>query len=155
MRGSRTVVVAAACLALAACGSGGGSGSNDNGVALRFSGVFQETQEQVAPAADTFPDDETSVGDTGGGVILGQTTTVPGDINADGDLDGGFLGLENNMDQSVNVQHVNVKIFIQGAKIGNPVVTDSVPLAWTSRASGRRRRASRRWSSYVPTSSPS
>jgi len=117
----------AACLTLAGCGGGGG-GSNDNGVALRFSGVFQETQEQVAPAADKFPDAENAVGDTGGTVVLGVSTTVPGDGNRDGDLDGGFLGLENNMDQSVNVQHVTVEIFIPGARLNNPVVTDSVPL---------------------------
>ncbi len=129
MRRSRMLTLAA-CLALAGCGGGGGgSGSNDNGVALRFSGVFQETQEQVAPAADRFPTDEEAFGDTGGTVVLGLTTTVPGDNNADGDLDGGFLGLENNLDQSVNVQNVAVEIFIPGAKLNNPVVTDSVPLA--------------------------
>jgi hypothetical protein len=118
----------AACVALAGCGGGGG-GSNDNGVALRFSGVFQETQEQVAPAADRFPDAENAVGDTGGTVFLGVSTTVPGDGNLDGDLDGGFLGLENSLDQNVNVQNVQVEIFIPGALLNNPVVTDSVPLA--------------------------
>ena len=127
MRRSR-ILTLAACIALAGCGGGGG-GSNDNGVALRFSGVFQETQEQVAPAADRLPNDEEAFGDTGGTVVLGVTTTVPADNNADGDLDGGFLGLENNMDQSVNVQTVKVEIFIPGALLNNPVVTDSVPLA--------------------------
>jgi len=127
MRRSR-ILTLAACIALAGCGGGGG-GSNDNGVALRFSGVFQETQEQVAPAADQLPNDEEAFGDTGGTVVLGVTTTVPADNNADGDLDGGFLGLENNMDQSVNVQTVKVEIFIPGALLNNPVVTDSVPLA--------------------------
>lgn len=126
MRGSRILMVAA-CLTLAACGGGGG-GSNDNGVSLRFSGVFQETQEQVAPAADTFPTVDEAVGDTGTFVILGETTTVPTDHNGDGDLDGGFLGLENNMDQSVNVQNVQVQLYIPGAKLSNPVVTDSVPM---------------------------
>jgi hypothetical protein len=122
------MVAAAACFALAGCGGGGG-GSNDNGVALRFSGVFQETQEQVAPAADQFPTEDEAVGDTGSFVVLGVTQTVPTDRNADGDLDGGFLGLENNLDQSVNVQNVTVEIFIPGSKLANPVVTDSVPLA--------------------------
>lgn len=128
MRRSR-ILTLAACIALAGCGSGGGSGSNDQGVALRFSGVFQETQEQVAPAADQFPTDEEAFGDTGGTVFLGVTTTVPTDNNSDGDLDGGFLGLENNLDQSVNVQTVKVEIFIPGALLNNPVVTDSVPLS--------------------------
>ena len=117
----------AACLTLAGCGGGGG-GSNDNGVSLRFSGVFQETQEQFAPAADKFPDAENAVGDTGTFVVLGEDSTVPGDSNGDGDLDGGFLGLENNLDQSVNVQNVKVEIFIPGAVLDNPVVTDSVPM---------------------------
>lgn len=127
MRGSR-ILMMAACFTVAACGGGGGGGSNDNGVALRFSGVFQETREQVAPAADTFPSVDEAVGDTGGFVVLGVDTTVPRDNNGDGDLDGGFLGLENNLDQSVNVQHVTVEIFIPGAKLANPVVTDSVPM---------------------------
>lgn len=126
MRRSRMLMMAA-CFTLASCGGGGG-GSNDNGVALRFTGVFQETQEQVAPAADRFPDAETHNGDTGTFIILGETTTVPSDHNGDGDLDGGFLGVENNLDQSVNIQNVHVEIFIPGAKLHNPVVTDSVPL---------------------------
>jgi hypothetical protein len=120
----------AACIALAGCGGGGG-GSNDQGVALRFSGVFQETQEQVAPAADRFPDAENAVGDTGGFIVLGEDITVPTDGNNDGDLDGGFLGLENSMDQSVNIQQVQVEIYIPGAVLSNPVVTDSVPLPIT------------------------
>ena len=127
MRRSK-IMMMAACFALAGCGGGGG-GSNDNGVSLRFSGVFQETQEQVAPAADRFPSADEAVGDTGTFIVLGESTTVPTDGNKDGDLDGGFLGLENNLDQSVNVQAVKVEIFIPGAKLNNPVVTDSVPLA--------------------------
>ena len=123
-----TIMMMAACFALAGCGGGGG-GSNDNGVSLRFSGVFQETQEQVAPAADRFPSVDEAVGDTGTFIVLGVSTTVPTDGNKDGDLDGGFLGLENNLDQSVNVQTVKVEIFIPGAKLNNPVVTDFVPLA--------------------------
>lgn len=126
MRRSR-ILTLAACIALAGCGGGGG-GSNDNGVALRFSGVFQETQEQVAPAADQLPTAENAIGDTGAFLVLGQDTTVPTDGNNDGDLDGGFLGLENNLDQSVNVQSVRVEIFIPGALLNNPVVTDSIPL---------------------------
>jgi hypothetical protein len=127
MRRSRVLMVVA-CFALASCGSGGGTGSNDNGVALRFSGVFQETQEQVAPAADRFPDADNAVGDTGTFIILGETQTVPSDRNGDGDLDGGFLGLENNLDQSVNVETVHVRIFIPGAKIQPNPIPDAVPL---------------------------
>ena len=124
------MVMMAACFTLASCGGGGG-GSNDNGVAVRFSGVFQETQEQVAPAADRLPTEEEHVGDSGTFVILGEDSTVPSDGNGDGDLDGGFLGVENDLDQSVNVQSVRVEIFIPGAKLANPVVTDVVPLAFS------------------------
>jgi hypothetical protein len=120
------MLVSAACFALASCGGGGG-GSNDNGVALRFNGVFQESQEQVAPAADQFPTGDDAVGDTGTSITLGEDQTVPSDHNGDGDLDGGFLGVQNNMDQSVNLQTVKVEIFIPGAKLKNPVVTDSIP----------------------------
>lgn len=129
MRRSRMLMMAA-CFTLASCGGGGG-GSNDNGVAVRFSGVFQETQEQVAPAADRLPTVEEHVGDTGTFVILGVDTTVPSDGNSDGDLDGGFLGVANNLDQSINVESVRVEIFIPGARLANPVVTDVVPLAFS------------------------
>ncbi len=131
MRRSRVlrVLMVAACFTLAACGSGGGSGSNDNGTAFRFSGMFQETQEQVATAADRLPDADTHVGDSGTTIVLGVTTTVPFDHNGDGDLDGGFIGLANNLDQNVNVQEIHVQIFIAGAKLNNPVVTDVVPMA--------------------------
>lgn len=130
MRGSR-MVMAAACFALAACGggSGGSGGSNDNGISLRFTGVFQETREQVAPAADQFPTADEAVGDTGTFIVLGEDVSIPRDNNGDGDLDGGFLGVSNNLDQSVNLQKVSVEIYIPGAKLTNPVVTDSVPLS--------------------------
>jgi hypothetical protein len=129
------MLMMAACFTLASCGGGGG-GSNDQGVAVRFSGVFQETQEQVAPAADRLPTDEEHVGDTGTFVILGEDNTVPSDGNNDGDLDGGFLGVSNDLDQSINVQSVRVEIFIAGAKLANPVVTDVVPLAFSLPAAG-------------------
>ena len=75
-----------------------------------------------------MPTAEEAFGDTGSFVILGDDITVPTDGNGDGDLDGGFLGVENSMDQSVNVQTVEVEIFIPGAQLNNPVVTDSIPL---------------------------
>ena len=127
MRRSRFIMMAA-CIALAGCGGGGG-GSNDQGVAVRFLGVFQETQEQVAPAADRLPDDETAVGDTGRVISLDTVLAIPNDINQDGDLDGGFLGIENDLDQNINVQGVTVEIFVPGAKLANPISTDFVPMA--------------------------
>ncbi len=122
------MMVVAACLALAGCGGGSGS-NNDQGVAVRFLGVFQETQEQVAPAADRLPDADNAVGDTGRVISLSSVLTIPNDQNLDGDLDGGFLGIENNLDFNVNVQFVDVAIFIPGAKLANPVATDRTSLA--------------------------
>jgi hypothetical protein len=117
----------AAYFALAGCGGGSGS-NNDQGIGVRFIGVFQETQEQVAPAADRLPDPDNAVGDTGRVISLSSVLAIPNDLNNDGDLDGGFLGIENDLDQSVNVQHVDVQVFIPGAKLTNPIVTDRVSL---------------------------
>ena len=129
MRRARGMAVAA-CLALASCGGGGGS--NDQGIAFRALGVFQETLEQVAPAADTLPTPDTAVGDAGRVISLSTTTTVPNDVNGDGDLDGGFLGFRNDLQfQRLNVQGVQVEIFIPGALLPNPIVTDFVPIALT------------------------
>src|SRR5712671_5416246 len=101
-----TIIVMAACIALAGCGSGGG-GSNDNGVSFSFLGVFQEVQEQVAPAADTLPTVDNHPGDTGRIIDLSRVTALPNDLNGDGDADGGFLGMQNNLDtQSINVEGV-------------------------------------------------
>ncbi|MBI3770900.1 MAG: hypothetical protein HY271_20715 [Deltaproteobacteria bacterium] len=120
-----TTCVAATCLALVGCGSGG---SNDNGVSFSFLGVFQEAVEQVAPAADTLPTADNHPGDTGRIVDLAQISAIPNDVNGDGDADGGFLGMQNNLDsESINVEGVNVKIVVPGATI-NPVATDFVAL---------------------------
>jgi hypothetical protein len=127
MSRAQVVMVTAACLALAGCGGGGGS--NDQGVSFRAIGVFQEI-EKVAPEADEF-DLENPQGDTGRIISLSRTTTIANDTNSDGDADGGYIGLENNLDQAINVQGVNVEIFIPGALIPNPVRTDFVPLSIT------------------------
>lgn len=120
-----TTCLAATCLAFVGCGGGG---SNDNGVSFSFLGVFQEVQEQEAPAADTPPTVEDHPGDTGREIRLEDTTEIPDDRNNDGDIDGGYLGMQNNLDtQSINVEGVQVKIIVPGAVI-NPVATDFVPL---------------------------
>lgn len=127
MRRARTVMVAA-CIALAGCGGGGGS--NDQGVSFRALGVFQEIQEQVSPAADTLPTVENHPGDSGRIISLSNSLAVPDDANGDGDLDGGFLGMQNDLAQeSINVRGVQVEIFIPGAVLANPVLTDFVALA--------------------------
>ncbi len=120
------VVLVAACIAVMGCGSGGGS--NDNGVSFRALGVFQE-QEMIAPAVDTFNADA-PMGDTGRIVSLSASTTIPNDINGDGDLDGGYIGVRNELDsEGINVQGIHVEIFIPGATLPNPVARDFVPLA--------------------------
>jgi hypothetical protein len=123
----RMAVVVVTGIALMGCGGGGGS--NDQGVSFRALGMFQESIEQFAPAADTFPTVENAVGDTGRTITLSETAFLPTDTNGDGDLDGGFIGFRNDLvNQNVNVQGIQVEIFIQGAII-NPVVTDFVPIA--------------------------
>jgi len=120
----------AASIALAGCGGGGG-GSNDQGVSFRALGVFQETLEQLAPAADTLPTPEVAIGDTGRAIILSENQVFPTDYNNDGDLDGGFLGFQNLLEsQRINVTGVHVEIVVPGALI-NPVATDFVPVAIT------------------------
>jgi len=122
----RKQIIVAACLALVGCGGGG---SNDNGVSFSFLGVFQEVQEQVAPAADTLPTLDNHPGDTGRTVDLAQIEEIPNDVNLDGDLDGGFLGMQNNLEaEGINVEGVRVEIVIPGATI-NPVATDFVSLS--------------------------
>jgi len=135
MRRARTVMVAA-CVALAGCGSGSndqcGKGSNDQGVSFRALGVFQEVQEQFAPSPDTLPNLEDHPGDSGRVISLSQTAVVPSDGNGDGDLDGGFLGMQSNLEsQSLNVKGVSVEIVIPGALLPNPVATDFVAMAVT------------------------
>ena len=121
-----TTCLAVVCLALVGCGGGG---SNDNGVSFSFLGVFQEVQEQVAPAADVPPTVDNHPGDTGRVVDLERIDAIPNDVNGDGDADGGFLGMQNNLDsQSINVQGVSVKIVIPGAVV-DPVATDFVPMS--------------------------
>ena len=129
MHKARMMVIAAA-IALASCGGGGG-GNNDQGVSFRALGVFQETTEKEG-SGDTAPTPEEAVGDTGRGIFLSRTLSIPNDLNRDGDLDGGFLGFENMLAfQRLNVTGVNVKIVIPGARINNPVATDFVPLSIT------------------------
>ncbi len=121
-----TTCLAAAGLALVGCGGGG---SNDNGISFSFLGVFQEVQEQVAPAADTLPTIDNHPGDTGRIIDLARIDAIPNDVNGDGDADGGFLGMKNSLDtQSLNVNGVDVQIVVPGAVV-NPVATDFVPLS--------------------------
>jgi hypothetical protein len=129
MRKARFIAAALVFIAASGCGSGGGGSSeNDQGITFTALGVFQE-EEQVAPAVDTF-DPEEPQGDTGRIISLSQTTTIPNDVNGDGDLDGGYVGVRNNLtSQRITTRGIQVEIFVAGALLPNPVATDFVPLS--------------------------
>jgi hypothetical protein len=95
---------------------------------LTLLGVFQEVEENFAPAADILPTVDDHPSDTTRIVDITRIDAIPNDVNGDGDADGGFLGMENNLSsKSINVEGVNVKIVVPGA-VTNPVATDFVPL---------------------------
>lgn len=123
-----TVVIGlAAASVFWGCGSGG---SNDQGLSFRVFGIFQEIEEKVPPEADKLPTVDEHPGDTGRVVSFSNAATIPNDQNGDGDLDGGFIGLENRMTtQRLNIVGVNVDIEIPGATI--PLRSDFVTLALT------------------------
>jgi hypothetical protein len=85
--GRSALAAFAAALALmhAGCGSGGSSGQ-----ILHASGFY-------APGTATalVPTSSSNVPDAGRTVSLSTTISVPNDTNADGILDGGFIGLQN------------------------------------------------------------
>ncbi len=119
----------AAGAGLVGCGSGG---SNDQGLSFRVFGVFLEIEEKVPPEADKLTTVENHPGD--GGRVMSFSnrthTSVPTDINGDGDLDGGYIGFENVMTtQRLNVTGIDVRIEIPGATI--PLPTDFVNVALT------------------------
>jgi hypothetical protein len=94
-----------ALVAVAASWVGCGS-SNDQGISFRELGFFTDSTGTTA--------------DTGRCVSLQDTTVVPNDTNGDGTLDGGFLGLQNNMIQGVNVDHVNFTYHVNGSSLSIP-----------------------------------
>src|SRR5204863_9172755 len=51
---------------------------------------------------------------------LGDTQVIPSDQDGDGTLDGGFLGLENNMNQGINLDHVDLSYHVNGSSLAIP-----------------------------------
>jgi hypothetical protein len=92
------------CVVAAASWSGCGN-SNDQGISFRSLGFFQ--------------DGSGSAGDTGTCASLNNDTTVPV-IGPDGSLDGGFLGLENNMNQGINLDRVDLSYRVNGSSLAIP-----------------------------------
>lgn len=106
----RLVAVAAV---VAAVGLGGCGTSNDQGISFRAIGWFE--------------DGTASAGDTGDAIDINTDDTVPSDDDGDGELDGGFLGLENNMLQGINVERVDLSYVVSGSSLNIP--SDAFPLS--------------------------
>lgn len=93
--------VATLALALVAASWSGCGSSNDQGISFRSLGFFADGQGQS--------------GDAGRCASLRDTTVIP-----DGSGDGAFLGLENNMAQGINLDHVNLSYHVNGSRIVIP-----------------------------------
>ncbi len=101
-----SIAIFASIVALATWSGCGGGGSNDQGISFRSLGFFTDATG--------------ATGDTGRCASLRDTTTIPNDLDGDGTLDGGFLGLENSMLQGVNVDHVSLSYHINGSNLAIP-----------------------------------
>lgn len=99
-------IAALAALVLVASWWGGCGRSNNQGISFRALGFFA--------------DGTGTTGDTGRNVSLSLDREVPNDVDGDGKADGGFLGLENNMLQGIQVQRVDLSYRVTGASISIP-----------------------------------
>lgn len=100
-------IAAVAMLVLVASWGGGGCGiSNDQGISFRALGFFEEG--------------DGSAGDNGDVASLNFDQSVPSDDDDDGELDGGFLGLENNMLQGIRVERVDLSYRVTGGSLAIP-----------------------------------
>jgi hypothetical protein len=88
------------CIVAAASWSGCGN-SNDQGISFRSLGFF---------FSNSIAD-----GQSGTCASLCDTQTIP--ASADG---GGFLGLENNMNQGINLDHVDLSYHVNGSSLAIP-----------------------------------
>ena len=85
------------CIVAAASWSGCGN-SNDQGISFRALGFFF--------------DDTGAVGQAGTCASLSDTQVIP--ASAD---EGGFIGLENNMNQGINLDHVDLSYHVNGSNL--------------------------------------
>ena len=99
-------IAALAALVLAASWWGGCGTSNNQGISFRALGFFA--------------DGTGATGDTGRNVSLDLDREVPNDVDGDGNADGGFLGLENNMVQGIQVERVDLTYRVTGSSLSIP-----------------------------------
>lgn len=92
-------------VAVLAVWSGCGT-SNDQGISFRSLGFFA--------------DGDGDAGDTGRCASLRDDTIIPNDTDGDGTLDGAFLGLQNNMVQGINLDHVALSYQVSGSSLAIP-----------------------------------
>src|ERR1044071_9931743 len=90
--------VAAFALILIAATWGGCGSSNDQGISFRALGFFK--------------DGTGSAGDAGRCASLRDDTTIPQLDPTTGEFSGGFMGLENNMVQGINVNRVDLSYHV-------------------------------------------
>ena len=93
-----------ASIIVAASWSGCGS-SNDQGISFRSLGYFLDSTG--------------TAGQTGTCASLTNDNTVPTQ-NADGTLNGGFLGLQNSMLQGINLNFANLSYHVNGSSLAIP-----------------------------------
>lgn len=93
--------VATLALALVAASWSGCGSSNDQGISFRSLGFFT--------------DGTGAGGDAGRCASLRDTTVIP-----DSSADGAFMGLENNMAQGINLDHVDLSYHVNGSRIVIP-----------------------------------
>ena len=105
-------VAAAGVLVVAAAWWSGCGKSNDQGISFRAVGFFA--------------DPEGTVGDAGRCASL-EEPFLPADADNDGQRDGGFLQLQNNLVQGLQVERVDITYRISGGSLALP--TDSFPVS--------------------------
>ena len=91
------------CVVAAASWSGCGN-SNDQGISFRSLGFFA---------------DAGTTGEAGRCASLTSDTQVP-QIAPDGTVQGGFLGVQNNMNQGINLDHVDLLYSVNGSRLAIP-----------------------------------
>lgn len=97
-------IALAALIIVAASWSGCGS-SNDQGISFRSLGYFSDSAG--------------TAGETGTCASLTNDNTVP-TLNADGTVNGGFLGLQNSMLQGINLNFANLSYKVNGSSLAIP-----------------------------------
>src|SRR5205823_6114580 len=85
------------CIVAAASWSGCGN-SNDQGISFRALGFFTDTSGDTTQAGTC--------------ASLSDTQQIPATVD-----EGGFIGLENNMNQGINLDHVDLSYHVNGSSL--------------------------------------